>query len=197
MQAISEDTIRRLNQGDTKAFEQLYNRYYVYLSTVATKYLYSPQTAQEIVNDVFLGVWHRHEELAYPVGSYLVAAVRNRCLNHLRNRRLEEVPLDDVSEQLLAIRQEQIASDPYPLARLETEEVEKQIAAAVDTLPPKCRAIFVQYLYQNKTYEEIAAANHISPSTVRVQIKIGLGKMRELLGEHSLSWLVLLAWWWR
>lgn len=195
MQTISEDTIRRLNQGDTKAFEQLYNRYYVYLSTVATKYLYSPQTAQEIVNDVFLGVWNRREELAYPVGSYLVASVRNRCLNHLRTRRLEEVSLGDVSDQLLAFQEEQIEADPYPLARLETEEVEKQIASAVDTLPPKCRAIFVQYLYQNKTYEEIAAANHISPSTVRVQIKIGLGKMRELLCEHAFFCLALWVWW--
>lgn len=195
MQTISEDTIRRLNQGDTKAFEQLYNRYYVYLSTVATKYLYSPQTAQEIVNDVFLGVWNRRGEMIYPVGSYLVTAVRNRCLNHLRNRHLEEIPLGDVSDQLLTLQEEQIAADPYPLARLETEEVEKQIASAVDTLPPKCRSIFVQYLYQNKTYEEIAAAHHISPSTVRVQIKIGLGKMRQLLCEHALCYLALWAGW--
>lgn len=196
MQTITEDTIRRLNQGDAKAFEQLYNRYYVYLSTVATKYLYSPQTAQEIVNDVFLGVWNRRGELAYPITSYLVASVRNRCLNHLRDRRLEEIPLGEVTEQLLAIQEEQISADPYPLARLETEEVEKQIASAIDTLPPKCRAIFVQYLYQNQTYEEIALANHISPSTVRVQIKIGLGKMRQLLEEHAPGCLAFIAWWW-
>ena len=49
--------------------------------------------------------------------------------------------------------------------------------------PLKCRDIFVQYLYHNKTYEEIAITNHISSSTVRVQIKIGLAKLRELLGD--------------
>ncbi len=72
---------------------------------------------------------------------------------------------------------------PHPLAYLENKEFEEKIYRAVDSLPAKCRDIFVQYLYHNKTYEEIAITNHISSSTVRVQIKIGLAKLRELLGD--------------
>lgn len=195
MQTINETIIRRINRGDAKAFELLYNSYYVYLSAVATRYLYSPETAQEVVNDVFLGVWNQHATLTYPVGGYLVRAVRNRCLNHLRERRLEEVSLSDVGEQLLAIQEEMLhAEEPYALARLEEEEFERQVASAVDRLPSKCRAIFVQYLYHNQTYDEIALARGIAPSTVRVQIKIALDKMRHLLGDPYLLLFLLYPW---
>ncbi|MCC8096588.1 MAG: hypothetical protein LIP05_15405 [Tannerellaceae bacterium] len=51
---------------------------------VATKYIYDPETAKEIVNDVFLNIWNNHTPLTSPVNAYLVKAVRNRCLNHLR-----------------------------------------------------------------------------------------------------------------
>lgn len=191
MQTINEDTIRRINRGDAKAFEQLYNSYYVYLSAIATKFLYSVEIAEEIVNDVFLGVWNHHERLVYPVGSYLIRAVRNRCMNHLRERRLEEVPLSEVQEHLLQIQEQMLQTEPYPLARLEEEDFQRRVASAVDRLPKKCRDIFVQYLYHNKTYDEIAQANRISPSTVRVQIKIGLDKMRDILGNRYV-WLLLL-----
>lgn len=195
MQTINETIIRRINRGDAKAFELLYNSYYVYLSAVATRYLYSPETAQEVVNDVFLGVWNQHEALTYPVGGYLVRAVRNRCLNHLRERRLEEVSLSDVQEQLLAIQEEMLqGEEPYALARLEEEEFERQVASAVGRLPSKCRAIFEQYLYHNRTYDEIALARGIAPSTVRVQVKIALDKMRHLLGDHYLLLFLLYPW---
>ena len=151
MLIVKEDIISRINNGDAKAFEQLYTTFYVYLCAVATK--------------------------------YLIRSVRNYCLNYLRDKRQQEVPLSDVQESLLSIQELQIDADPHPLAYLENKEFEEKIYRAVDSLPAKCRDIFVQYLYHNKTYEEIAITNHISSSTVRVQIKIGLAKLRELLGD--------------
>ena len=155
MLIVKEDIISRINNGDAKAFEQLYTTFYVYLCAVATKYVYNPEAAREIVNDVFMNVWNHQQE----------------------------VPLSDVQENLLSIQELQIDADPHPLAYLENKEFEEKIYRAVDSLPAKCRDIFVQYLYHNKTYEEIAITNHISSSTVRVQIKIGLAKLRELLGD--------------
>ena len=55
---VKEDIISRINNGDAKAFEQLYTTFYVYLCAVATKYVYNPEAAREIVNDVFMNVWN-------------------------------------------------------------------------------------------------------------------------------------------
>lgn len=54
MLIVKEDIISRINNGDAKAFEQLYTTFYVYLCAVATKYVYNPEAAREIVNDVFM-----------------------------------------------------------------------------------------------------------------------------------------------
>lgn len=191
MLILKEDIIFRLNQGDARAFEQLYSTFYVYLCAVATKYVYNPESAQEIVNDVFLNVWNNRQSLTHPVNAYLIRSVQNRSLNYLRQQRPQEVPLSEVQEGLLSAREQQVLSEPHPLAKLEDKEFQENIYQAVNTLPEKCRDIFIQYLYHNKSYDEIATTNHISASTVRVQIKLGLSKLRVILGDLYPLFLLL------
>ena len=182
---IQEKIIKRINKGDAKAFEQLYSIFYVYLCAVATKYIYNAEIAKEIVNDVFLSVWDNRETLLSPVKPYLVKATRNRCLNHLRKQRLQELPLTDIQEQMLSIQEQLLAEDQHPLALLENKEFEQSVFEAIQKLPPKCRDIFMQYVYENKSYEEIAEANSLASSTVRVQIKIAITKLKDMFGDYS------------
>jgi len=188
---LKEEIIRKINQGDSNAFRQLYSAYYVYLCAVATKYVYQPEAAQEIVNDVFLNIWKNKVELAAPVGPYLIRAVKNRCINHITRKKMTEVSLTDVQEQLLTIQEEEVGKDEHPLAYLENKEFEHLIYEAIKTLPPKCRIIFEQYLYQNMSYEEIAKKNSIATSTVRVQVKLGLGRIKAILGDYYPLFLLL------
>jgi RNA polymerase sigma-70 factor (ECF subfamily) len=181
---LDEETIKRINQGDTKAFEKMYSTYYVYLCTIATKYIYDAETAKEIVNDVFINTWNNRATLNNPITAYLVRAVQNRCLNHIQRKRTQEVPLTDEQEQLLTIQEQAINANDHPLAWLEDKEFETLVSNAINSLPPKCKDIFQQYLYQHKSYEEIAESNGISASTVRVQIKIGLTKIKDILNKY-------------
>lgn len=188
---LKEDIINKINQGDAKAFGEFYSAYYVYLCAIATKYVYRPDAAEEIVNDVFLNIWKNRVELTAPVGPYLIRAVKNRCINHLTRQKTTEVSLTDVQEQLLAIREEEVGRDEHPLAYLENKEFEALIYEAVKTLPPRCRLVFEQYLYQNMSYEEIARENQIATSTVRVQVKLGLARIKETMGDYYPLFLLL------
>lgn len=189
---INEETIRLINQGDARAFEDLYAAYYVFLGGVATKYVYQVEIAREIINDVFLSLWHNRTTLMFPIHSYLVYAVRNRCLNYLQRKRLSEYPLTDVEEQIYAFHEAQISQDEHPLAQLENKELQEQIRQAVNSLPEKCRNIFIQYLYHNKSYEEIADLYAISTVTVRRQVGIALDKLRKRLGNINMPLYLLL-----
>lgn len=191
MIALKEEILKKVNYGDTNAFEQLYSAYYVYLCAVATKYVYQADIAQEIVNDVFLNIWKNKVELKAPVAPYLIRAVKNRCINHITRRKMTEVSLTDVRDQLFTIQEEEAGKEAHPLAYLENKEFESLISEAVNTLPPKCRIIFEQYLYQNMSYEEIAKENNIAASTVRVQIKLGLGRIKAILGDYYPLFLLL------
>ena len=101
------------------------------------------------------------------------------------------VPFSEVQDGLLAIQEELAATGTHPLAYLENKEMEEKIYEAINQLPPRCRTIFMEYLYHNKTYEEIAQANNITSSTVRGQIKIGLSKLKDLLGDIYPLFLIL------
>lgn len=183
---ISERTIRLINEGDAKAFEDLYAAYYVFLGSVATKYVYQVEIAREIINDVFLNLWNNRTTLVFPIHAYLVCAVRNRCLNYVQRKRMNEYSLTEADEQLYAFREAQISQDEQPLAQLENKELQEQIRQAIDSLPEKCRHIFIQYLYHNKTYEEIAELYAISNVTVRRQVGIALEKLRKRLGNLNM-----------
>lgn len=190
---INEETIRLINQGDARAFEDLYAAYYVYLGSVATKYVYQVEIAREIINDVFLNLWNNRTTLAFPVHSYLICAVRNRCLNYVQRKRMNEHTLTEAEEQLYAFHEAEISQDDQPLAQLENKELQEQIRQAIHSLPEKCRNIFIQYLYHNKTYEEIADLYSISNVTVRRQVGIALEKLRKILGNLNMPlYLVLL-----
>lgn len=65
---------------------------------------------------------------------------------------------------------------------LEHSEMNTIIMKKVEELPAKCRAIFKASLYEGKTYSEIAKEQNINVTTVRVQMKIALTKLRESLG---------------
>lgn len=190
MAIVDKDVILKLNRGDADAFKVLYTAYYVYLCAVSTKYVFNPEVAKEIVNDVFLNIWNKREMLEYPVKTYLVRAVQNRSLNHSRNRSVDEVPLSELDEYMLSFREEQMADGFQPLAHLENKEFEDLVFDAINGLPDKCRNIFTQYLYEHKSYEEIAEINNISASTVRGQVRIALSKLKETLKNSYPLFLV-------
>lgn len=82
---IDQAVIDRINQGDVKAFECLYNDYFVYLCACANSYIFNAEEAQDIVNEVFMKLWYRRGDLFFPIHPYLVRSVQNGCLNYLRS----------------------------------------------------------------------------------------------------------------
>ena len=153
---VDKDLIERINKGEEKAFEVLYNSYFVYLCACANSYIFNPVEAQDIVNETFAKIWYRRGELSFPIHAYLIRAIQNGCLNYLRSL----------------------------LQEMELADLEKSVQNIVSSLPDKCRFIFEQYLYSNLTPQEIADKNNISVNTVRVHVKNAMDKIREKVGSR-------------
>jgi len=178
IQKIDENVIKSIAKGEEKAFSLLYDCYYTYLNTVALCYIFNRDVANEIVNDVFINIWRKRSTLVFPIHFYLVHSVKNGCLNHIRSQRTNERVLSEHKKQLLDFQEEYIISNPTPLQYVETQEIEKEVLNAIAQLPEKCRLIFEQYLFNGKLPDEIAKDLFISVSTVRVQLKNGMDKLR-------------------
>ncbi len=179
---INESVIQGINEGDKKAFDGLYDAYFTYLCTCAITYIFNPDQAKEIVNDVFIQVWYKRETLSFPIHTYLLRSVQNGCLNYLRSLRVRERVVDEYRKELLDYQENFCQNNNCPIQILEFEELQQQVKVAVSGLPEKCRIIFEKYLYAGKSPAEIAEELSISINTVRVQIKNALDKIKLQLG---------------
>ena len=78
--------ISRLIEGDENVFQALFIDYYPSLISFAIKYVDREESAEDIVQDVFVKVWETRARLREVgnLSAYLYQMVRFRCFNHLR-----------------------------------------------------------------------------------------------------------------
>ena len=171
----------RIRVGDIPAFEDLFDAHYLGLCIYAKKIVQDVDEARDIVQDVFVALYdNRHTlEIKSSVKSYLYRAVRNACLNHLkqastRNSHHEylkyRLPAGDEQDQMIKI------------------ELEQKILEAIQSLPGKCREIFEMNRFEGKKNKEIAEILGLSVRTVETQISNAL----KILREHMADFLMVL-----
>lgn len=182
---VDKAIVQQVNKGSEQAFAELYKAYYAYLNAVAIYYLQDKEVAQEVVDDVFLNVWEKRENLVFPIHYYLVRSVQNGCLNYIRSQRALQTALDGHRDEVLFFLEEHILSTSTPLEDVELKETEAEIRRVVDNLPVKMRAVFEAYFYDGKSADEIAEEMNLSVNTIRVQIKNALDKLKQSL-KHLL-----------
>jgi len=136
------------------------------------QYVRSREDADEIVNDTFLVVWDKQDELNLDssIKSFLYTVVRNKSLNLLKKRKIEIAELDENFE----VASNQIS----PIEVLQAKETEDAIFELIDKLPPKCRQIFILSRKEHLSNREVAQIMEINEKTVENQISIAIKLIR-------------------
>lgn len=171
-----------LKEGDEYAYELVFRRYYVSLCGFATRFVQQPETAEEIVQNIFLKLWEKRVDLEIKVSlkSYLFRAVYNSCNNYLAHLKVKKKHLLFVQNDSF---QKALFSDPI-LNNLTYKELDQKITAAIERLPAACQNIFKMSRFDGLKYAEIADELNISIKTVETQISRALIKLREELKEY-------------
>jgi RNA polymerase sigma-70 factor, ECF subfamily len=164
--------LARIRAGDEAAFEALFRALAPGLCALSARYVESPSVAEELVQDLFLDLWRRREQLAMEQGltAYLVTATRHRALNHLRHERRIVGWTPGVADGMAGDN----AGESELLDALELQD-------AIAALPARCRLIFTLSRHQDMTYTEIAASLGLSVKTVETQMGRALKSLRERL----------------
>jgi RNA polymerase sigma-19 factor, ECF subfamily len=168
----------RVCDGDIAAFEQLFRLFAADLVAFAASYVDGDDEAEEVVHLVFCWVWEHRFTLpkARSVRAYLFAAVRNRALNVVRDRRTEAA-FRERAARVEAARGFP-ASSPSPESELAARDIEHALAKALRQMPPRCREVYVLARERGFTYAEIADALGIAPKTVEIHISRALAILR-------------------
>ena len=189
MKKVADNIIvEGLKAGDERAYRYVYATHYALLCRFATQFLGSPPLAEEVVDDVIFNLWENRAGLDITVSlrAYLLASVRNRCLNELNSldarRSADVLSLGLLEDKGLLDRI--FADDAHPLGSLLEQELEDEVRDAVDNLPEPCRAVFLESRVKQKTYDEIARDMGISANTVKYHIKNALNLLRTRLSSY-------------
>jgi RNA polymerase sigma-70 factor (family 1) len=174
--------ITKLTQGDARAFEVLFKLHYTRLTLFANRFVNDLSVAEEIVADVFTDLWEKGHEVTFStsVSSYLYKMVQNRSLNYLKHQKKENLYVSYLEKNDLFDEVRSTVENGY-----EEKELARQIKDAINTLPEKCREIFVLSRFSDMKYKEIASQLNISPKTVERQVSIALEKLRQTLKHVS------------
>lgn len=165
------------------SFNILFKLYYEKLLFVAVNYVNNKEVAEELVQDVFVRIWQKKEDITLNtnINSYLFISIKNACLDYLKSKKYK------LSKNTSLLQEEALInfnafSDDAASSMIE-KELEKQIFIAIEALPAKCRKVFIKSRIDGLKYKEISEELEISTKTVENHISKALKHFRIQLRE--------------
>lgn len=171
-------------------FERMFDQYFQPLVTYAFRYVNDWQVGEDIVQDVFMALWIKKEEIDFtlPIKPYLYRSTYNRSINYLNSflvqKKLE--PSGNIDDLL---NQEILTHNQHDSLLL--KEIDREIQAIIQTLPPQQQRIFTMSRNLNMSHKEIAAQLNISEKTVEKHITKALSAIKDHLIRMDLMSIII------
>ena len=176
----------KMLRGDTSALEYFFREFSDVLYYRALGFVKDNLAAEDIVQEVFIRFWQLRKNLKITdsVPGYLCKAVDHRCHNYLehlkvKHRYEESQKWEEVMEE--------VSEDEEEL-----NIMRERLKMFVDSLPEKCREIFILACIEGLKYKQVAEKLDVSVNTVKTQLKSAYSKLRAEFNENDLEIIVLL-----
>jgi RNA polymerase sigma-70 factor (ECF subfamily) len=169
--------LKQVAEGDTEALGALYDLTASLLHSLLLRILRETSEAEEVLLDVYMEVWKKAASFEASRGSatsWLVMLARSRALDRLRSTagsRRREVPLPPESRV-----------EPSQQEGLLAMEQQRLIQEALAQLADGQRQAIELAFYEGLTHAEIAQRLRQPLGTIKTRIRLGMAKLRTLLG---------------
>ncbi len=172
--------LQLLAGGDERAFERLFFTYKNRMYDIALIYTESKILAEEVVQDIFMKIWVKREELpaVNDIYAWLYTLTKRRSFQVLRNNTRHACASPDFMAYIPGTAQE---ADE----RLQSTETRQLIAEAMDLLSGPQRQAFQLIRLEALSREEAATVMRISPNTIKVHLHYGIKVIRAYLIKNG------------
>ena len=182
-----KNLFEKVKKGNVQSFETLFHRYYGNLCLFASGIIKDNHSAEEIIQDFFVKLWERKENLTIDtsIKNYFFRSIKNLCINHIKHNKIKE----KYSQKEIA---EQKTNYDFDEVFIEVDLVQK-IEESINSLPERRREIFRLSREEGLKYQEIAQKLNISIKTVETQISLAIKHLREKLKNYHTFLLLFCA----
>jgi RNA polymerase sigma-70 factor (ECF subfamily) len=170
---IIADMIRRAQNGDRAAFEQIYRENVGRVHAICLRILANSARAEELTQDVFVRAWEMigsfRGESAF--SSWLYRLAVNVVLGDLRAKKRRQARVMNTDDLSLYDKDGSMIN---PGSRIDLER-------AIASLPEQARAVFVLHDIEGYQHHEIATLMNIAEGTSKAQLHRSRKLLREAL----------------
>jgi RNA polymerase sigma-70 factor (ECF subfamily) len=165
-QITDERLLEQAANGDTAAFQILYERYRDPIFRFAYRLLGSAEAAEDVAHDCFLSLIkepRRFDSTRASLRTYIYAAARNlaakRYNSFARETNIEELP-----------NEPRVADHHEPIRRVLDDELAGEVERAIASLPPLQREALILFEYEDLSLAEIAAVVGVDSGAVKARL---------------------------
>lgn len=186
-----ETLLPRLAAGDRAALDRLYERYAGPTYALLLRIVADRQLAEDLLQEVFLRVWQRAGSYRIERGralTWVLGIAHNLAIDELRRQRrrprgAEEREDASATDLLAAVP----ATEPGPEQVVWEQHRRAQIVGALGQLPEAQRVLIELAYFEGHTQSQLAARFGEPLGTIKTRLRLGVQKLRGILGEHGLD----------
>lgn len=180
LEATDETLLQRAGTGDTRAFEQLYDRFSSRLLGLLRHMLMDEKEAEDVLQEGFLYLWE-HAGNFDPARSraftWSVMIFRHKAIDRMRALGRRARLMDSAAIEHAVLEAESVTTD----TTMEMKERQKQVHAALSALPGEQRRLIEFAFLKGLTHHAIAESLDLPLGTVKTNIRRGLLRLRDLM----------------
>jgi RNA polymerase sigma-70 factor (ECF subfamily) len=179
-QITDERLLEQAANGDTAAFQILYERYRDAIFRFAYRLLGSVEAAEDVAHDCFLSLIKdpkRFDSTRASLRTYMYAAARNLAVKRY-NSFARETDIEGLTEE------PRIAERQQPIRLVLDDELAGEVERAIASLPPLQREALVLFEYEDLSLAEIAAIVGADSGAVKARLFRAREKLRVRLEQY-------------
>ncbi len=181
-----EELFNMMKKNEGNAFKFIFKKYYNRLLGYAMRFVQDRETAEDIIQEVFMSFWEKRQLLkSISLSSLLFCMVRNASLNYLKQKVLiDKFPIEYIEN---IDGEERLYSLDFALSADEEtlyEELRRQIQEALSVLPERSREVFLLSRFNGLKNKEIASKLGISTTAVEKHISKSLKRISSYLKDN-------------
>src|SRR4029453_817060 len=182
-----EDLVRAAQGGDSRAFDELVNRYKEKVYRLSYKILRHEEAAAETLQDAFLSAYRglKNFKAESTFSTWLYRVATNAALMRYRKRREGHVSLEQ--SQSRNADAEPLAIPDWsqqPLEELLDGETREVMQEGIDRLPEDLRTVFVLRDVQGLSNAEVAEVLELSVAAVKSRLHRARISLRDRLNRY-------------